>query len=594
MPIPTDAWVKLGAATSPAFSKDGRTLYHLRGAGLPQVWAMDADGGNARQLSFHDEKVAFLRRCPADERLIWGIDAGGDERQQFVLLEPGREPVQLTASPKVIHEFGAWSADGARIAFAANDRDERVFDVLVMELASGVSTRVLHGTGIVHVTSWSPDGSRLVMIEDFSSIDQFVWSVDVATGMATRLAQPSPSRYASVRWASDGGSLLGLTDQGGAEFMRLCRIDPGNGSATVVYEAAERDVDSWSLASDGVTLATVENDRGYGVLRVGPMGGERPVVAGLPRGVDGDLAWSPDGKRLACTAQGWSAQPGIWQWEAGAVKPLYRPDPLAEAGISPDALVEFELVEWGSFDETRVPGWYAVPRGAVANGGLPAVVQVHGGPASQTRATFRPEIQMLLSQGFAVMLPNIRGSTGYGRAYLVADENEKRPDALADLAAGRAWLAARPEIDAERIGIMGQSYGGWVVLAAVTLQPELWKVAVCYYGIADFATLLRDTGPWRSSHRAREYGFPGTHDELFSKISPIHHVDRVVAPLLLLHGDRDPRVPMNESEQFAQAMELRQKKVRYERFSYAGHGFIRPDHRRRVYAAVAEHFTDNL
>ena len=594
MPIPTDAWVKLGAATSPAFSKDGNTIFHLRGAGLPQVWAMDADGGNARQLSHHDEKVAMLRRCPADDRLIWGIDAGGDERQQFVLLEPGKQPRPITNAPEVIHEFGAWSADGARIAFAANDRDERIFDILVMDLATGARARVLHGPGIVTVPSWSADGTRLVMIEDFSSTDQFLWIVEVATGMATRLPRPAAARYASVRWASDGFSLLGLTDQGGAEFMRLCRIDPRDGSATPVYEAEGRDVDAWSLASDGATLATVENDRGYGVLRIGALGGERPVVTGLPRGVVADLAWSPDSKRLACTAQGWAAQAGIWQWEAGAVKPLYRPDPLAEAGIDVSDFVEFELVEWTSFDGTRIPGWYALPHGAVANGGLPAVVQVHGGPASQTRATFRPEIQMLLSQSFAVLLPNIRGSTGYGRAYLEADETHKRPDALADLAAGRAWLAAGQEIDAERIGIMGQSYGGWVVLAAVTLQPELWKSAVCYYGIADFVTLLRHTGPWRSNHRAREYGFPGTHDELFSRISPIHHVDRVVAPLLILHGDRDPRVPMHESDQFAEAMELRQKKVRYEKFSYAGHGFIRPEHRRRVYAAVAEHFSDYL
>ncbi len=141
---------------------------------------------------------------------------------------------------------------------------------------------------------------------------------------------------------------------------------------------------------------------------------------------------------------------------------------------------------------------------------------------------------------------------------------------------------------------MGQSYGGWVVLAAVTLQPELWKAAVNYYGIADFVTLLERTGPWRRDHRAREYGFPGTDDALFARISPIHHVDRVVAPLLVLHGDRDPRVPMHESDQFVEAMELRQKKVRYERFDYAGHGFIRPDHRRRVYAAVADHFTTHL
>jgi dipeptidyl aminopeptidase/acylaminoacyl peptidase len=219
---------------------------------------------------------------------------------------------------------------------------------------------------------------------------------------------------------------------------------------------------------------------------------------------------------------------------------------------------------------------------------------VHGGPAMQTRANFRPDIQMLLSQGFAVLMPNARGSTGYGRSYMLADEVEKRPDFLEDLAAGRAWLAARPNIDSSRIGIMGQSYGGWAVLAAVTMQPNLWKAAVNYYGIANFVTLLERTAPYRRDHRAREYGFPGTNDDLFLKISPIHHIDRVVAPMLLLHGDRDPRVPMHESEQFSEALALRQKKMVYERFTYAGHGFIRPDHRRRVYAAVAAHFREHL
>jgi dipeptidyl aminopeptidase/acylaminoacyl peptidase len=175
-----------------------------------------------------------------------------------------------------------------------------------------------------------------------------------------------------------------------------------------------------------------------------------------------------------------------------------------------------------------------------------------------------------------------------------SDDVEKRPAALADLVAGRAWLAAQPGIDAARIGIMGQSYGGWMVLAAITQHPDLWRAAVDYYGIADFVTLLRDTGPWRRDHRAREYGFPDTHADLFARISPIHQVGRVTAPLLVCHGNRDPRVPMTESEQFVTAMEQHQKKLRYERFDYAGHGFIRPDHRRRVWTAVTEHFATHL
>lgn len=593
MPYAPDAWTRISGATSPAFSKDGATILHLRGAGLAQVWAMDRDGGNARQLSHHDEKVAFIRRAPTDERIIWGIDAGGDEFQQFILLEPGSTPRDITNLPASIHDFGAWSPDGTRIAFATNDRDERLHDVVVMELATGARTRLFEGPGIVGISNWKSDGSTLVMTEDFSSTDQRLFLLDAATGAATRIPAAAPTRYAGVRFTPDG-SLCGITDAGGSDFMRLCRIDPATGAATELFAPAGRDVESWSLSPDASLLATIENDRGYSILRVGPLGADRPAVTGLPPGIAADLAWAPDGKALAFSAQGPTAPSGIWLWQDGAAKLVYAPDPKAETGIDPADFTAFRLIEWTSFDGKKIPGWYALPRSAPPAGGYPSVVWVHGGPAGQTRANFRADMQMLLDQGFAVMMPNIRGSTGYGRAYMEADEVALRPDAMEDLAAGRAWLAAQPQIDPARIGIMGQSYGGWVVLAAVTLQPELWKAAVNYYGIADFVTLLERTGPWRRDHRAREYGFPGTDDALFDRISPIRHVGNVTAPLLVLHGDRDPRVPMNESDTFVAAMEERQKRVRYERFTYAGHGFIRPDHKRRVYAAVAEHFTAHL
>ncbi|HEY2133245.1 MAG TPA: S9 family peptidase [Acetobacteraceae bacterium] len=593
MTVPTDAWVQIGAASSPTFSKDGTMLFHLRGAGLPQVWAMNIDGGNARQLSFHDEKVAFLRRSPIDDTLIWGIDAGGDERQQFWLLEPGDTPRPLTDAPEVIHDFGAWSADGARIAFAANDRDERFYDISLLDIASRSRTRLLEGKGILTVPGWSPDMSRLLVLEDHSSSDTRPWILDATTGAIHALPRHAPTRFASVRWVEKGAALMGISDAN-ADVMRLCRIDPQTGDTTVVFEAPGREVEAWSLSPDATVLATIENDRGYAILRVGPIGGERPEVTGLPSGIVADLAWSPDNTTLAFTAQGPTAPPGIWLWRDGTAAPVPREDPLAPSGIDPDSLIEPILVEWESFDGLRVPGWFAHPRGPAPEGGFPAIMWVHGGPASQTRANFRADIQMLLSQGFAILMPNARGSTGYGRAYMESDEVEKRPDYMEDLATGRAWLAAQPGINPDRIGIMGQSYGGWAVLAAVTLQPELWKAAVDYYGIADFTTLLERTGPWRRDHRAREYGFPETDEELFRRISPIHHVDRVVAPMLLLHGDRDPRVPMHESDQFSEALELRQKRVTYEKFAYAGHGFIRPDHRRRVYASVAAHFREYL
>ena len=593
MPIATDAWVQITAATTPVFSKDGKTLFHLRGAGLPQVWAMDLDGGNARQLSQHDEKIGILRRAPNDDRLLWSIDAGGDELHQFWLLEPGGTPRPLTDAHQVMHDFGGFSPDGTRIAYAANDRDPKYFDAVVMDLATGATTRLHHGPCVISVAGWSPDGTRLAIIEDHAGIDQYLVILNVGTGAATEVPRSRPTRYSAIRWTPDG-QLTGLTDAPDSDFFRLCRIDPATGMVTPVFAPLFRDVEAWSLAPDGQQLATIENDRGFATLRIGALGSNRPAVTGLPPGIVAELAWLPDSAGLACTAQSPTQPASLYVVRNGSATPLDLPDPLAGSFISGEILTAPHLVEWVSFDGTRIPAFYATPRTPPPAAGYPAIMWIHGGPSSQTRANFRADTQMLLDQGFAVLLPNMRGSTGYGRAYMESDEEHLREHYIEDMATGRDWLAAQPEIDASRIGVMGQSYGGWAVLAAVALQPDLWRAAVNYYGISDFTTFYANTSAYRRDHRAREYGFPDTHNDLFDRISPIRHVDRVTTPLLVLHGDRDPRVPMAESDAMVAALEARQKMVRYERFTYAGHGFIRPDHRRRVYALVAEHFHSHL
>jgi len=578
-------WPAVGCAFSPCFSSDGQTIFHLRGAGLPQLWAMDRDGRYAQQVVQQDEIIAKLRRAPGDDRLFWTIDAGGDERQQIWVLKPEGTSRALTTDPAVSHELGALSPDGTRLAYAANDRDIACFDVVVLDIETGQRTRVQEGEGARTVSNWT--GHQIVVIADRSSSEQSLWVIDAETYAAHEVPRPGMARYSAARFSKDGAAILVLTDQGGAEFMRLCRISAESGAVEILHAPEGRDVEAWSLSPDGTTLATIENDRGYSALRIGPIDGARPIVSDLPTGVVNDLAWSPDSQTLAFQTEGPTAPPALLVWEGGAVRLLYQtPCEVALAG--------FDLVSWPGLDGKPIPGWYAVPRGAAPAGGWPAVLWIHGGPASQTRAKFRPDMQMLLAQGYAVLMPNVRGSTGYGRAWMESDDFEHRQVAIDDVVAARHWLATQPGVDPGRIGIMGQSYGGWMVLAAITRHPALWAAAVDYYGIGDWTTLLRDTGPWRRDHRAREYGIPGQHDAALRGYSPIHRVGDVTAPLLILHGNKDPRVPMNESDQFAAAMALHHKKFRYERFDYAGHGFVRPYHQLRVYAAVAAHFREFL
>jgi len=575
-----DDFAAVESAGPAVFTRDGGTVLFLRGAGLAQIWALDLETGAMRQRTFHDEKVAMIRRSPVDDRVIYGIDRGGDERQQLMLLDP---PRALTADHGVIHDWGGWSPDGTRIAYTANARDEAHFDVFIQDVETGDRSCLWDGTGIVAVAGFRPDGAALAVLEDRGYGDMSLLLLDVATGTAARFPQPSGTNYLSVRWTSDGGALMALTDHGGGNFLRLCRLDPDSGGVTPVYAAPNRDVEAWALSPDGTLLATVENDHGFGLLRVGPMDGDRPPIEGVPCGVAGDLAFSPDSRSLVFTASAPAEPSGLWLWQDGVARALWQPE-------APPGCVDWDLVGWMSLDDRFIPGWLALPPGPVPAGGHKAVIWMHGGPVGQTRPAFRPDIQMLVAQGFAVLMPNVRGSSGYGRAFAESDDREKRPDCVTDLALGRHWLAEHPAIDAERIGIMGQSYGGYMVNAAVTEHPDLWKAAVCYYGIVDFVTTLAGTGSWRRSHRAAEYGDP----DLFARISPIHRVDRIRVPMLVAHGERDPRVPIGESEQLVAALRARQQPVTYLTFDYAGHGFIRPDDKRRIYAAVAAFFARYL
>jgi len=581
-----EEFVRIGAAGTPVFSTDGGTLFHLRGAGVPQVWALDLASGADRQLTDDGEKVAVLRRFPKDDRLIYGTDRGGDERQQLVLLDPAAGDMQaLTDAPGVIHDFGAIAPDGVSIAFAANDRDEAHFDILVQSLSDGARRRVFHGTGVVSAGAFSPDGTRLIVIADRGFTDHSLLVIDLAAGTAREFPRLGSTRYQSVRWTSDGAALMGLTDHVGAEFIYLARFDLASGAVDCVYGAPGRDVEAWALSADGKRLATVENDRGYSLLRLGAADAYREPVS-LPEGLVSEPGFDPAGARLAVSVSTPTEPPAIWLVDADtlAASPVHAPD-------ARDGAVAPSLVAWRGDDGREIPGWMFLPAGPRPAAGLPAIIWVHGGPEMQARGNFRPDIQLLLAQGYAVLMPNVRGSTGYGREYAAADDREKRLDAVADLAQARHFLAAQPGIDAARIGVMGQSYGGFMVLSAITEYPDLWRAAVNFYGIADFTTLLQTTGPWRRDQRAHEYGRDAA---LFARISPIHRADRITAPLLVLHGHRDPRVPISESEQIVETLRAGQHRVRYETFDYAGHGFIRPEDRLRAWGAVAEFFREHL
>jgi dipeptidyl aminopeptidase/acylaminoacyl peptidase len=241
----------------------------------------------------------------------------------------------------------------------------------------------------------------------------------------------------------------------------------------------------------------------------------------------------------------------------------------------------------------EIPAWFFKP--AEQNGArMPVVVYVHGGPASQFRPHFLPLLQYLLRRGYAVLAPNVRGSTGYGKAYASLDDVEKRMDSVADLAYAARWLKDQPDIDGERIAIYGRSYGGFMVLAAVTTYPDLWAAAVDVVGISNWVTFLQNTSDYRRAHREAEYGSLETDRAFLEKISPIHHVDRIVAPLMVIHGANDPRVPVSEAEQLAAALRKRGVAVELLVFEDEGHTLAKVKNKLTAHGAVVDFLDRHL
>jgi dipeptidyl aminopeptidase/acylaminoacyl peptidase len=578
-------YLKIRGAWGASWSPDGRRVAFLTEiTGVPQVWEVAAEGPTwPEQLTFYEERVSGVEYAPDANRVLFGMDAGGNERTQLYSLEDG-EVTDLTRAPEAIHYSGGFSPDGERIAYTATRRNGTDFDVYVQDL-DGEPEMVWEVSGYHTVSDWAPDGSFLIVSRHRSNLDNDLYRLDLESG-ETALLTPheGDARFYGASLTPDGRSAYLATDRDG-DFMRLARLD----LSTLEMEYLtpdDWDVEEVKLGRNGSYLLASRNVEGYSDLLLFSGGGRRMPDLEIPEGIVGGLEFSPEGSRVAFTLTGPTRNPDIWEIDLPDGEPR-RLTRSSMAGIPPRTFRRPELVRYASFDGREIPALLYRPERESA----PVIVNVHGGPESQSRPAFAPVTQYLLHRGYAVFAPNVRGSTGYGKAFTHLDDVELRMDSVRDLVHAAEWLRERGH---ERIAVMGGSYGGFMVLAALTEYPELWDAGVDIVGIANLVTFLENTGSYRRALREPEYGSLENDREFLESISPIHKASNIRSPLMVIHGKNDPRVPVGEAEQIVERVRKNGGTVEYLLYEDEGHGLLKLKNRLDAYPKIAAFLDEHL
>ena len=635
-PYTIQQYLNIKSAGSPTFSRDRKRIAYLTNvSGTSQIWIVDLPNGQPKQLTNYDDNIGFVRWLPDDSGIIFGKAHGGDENTQFFWMKTDGSGVrELTNDPKVRHNLAEISFDGKTIYYTSNKRNRTFFDVYSMDLASGREELLYQYDGNVDVAAVSDSGKQLVVSRDGieKSLDNDLYLIDVATKKEVHLTpHTDASEFSDVHFLADG---LIFTTNDKRDFQGLAQMRKKNAAGddwseanreTRIVDDAAWDVSAVEMRPYGSVIAYTVNREGFSEiwLRKVETGG-KPLIATvaktaeridtLPeRGIVGGLTLSNDQTKLAFSFSSSRYNGDIWICDL-KTRSLQQVTKSDRAGIPQESFVAPELIKFKSFDGLEVRAWYyrpttthVLPAALLGLTNVPppknpepviwttknagpvsVIVSVHGGPEGQERPGFNPMYQYFLSRGYAVLAPNVRGSTGYGKVYTHLDDVKNREDSVKDLAYGVEWLKTKGGADPKRIAVMGGSYGGYMTLAAITLYPELWAAAVDTVGIVNWETFLKNTSGYRRRQREVEYGMLDRDIDFLRAISPIRKIDRVKTPLFVIQGKNDPRVPYTEAEQVVKALKDRGAVVEYKLYDDEGHGISKLKNRLELYPLVAD------
>jgi dipeptidyl aminopeptidase/acylaminoacyl peptidase len=595
-----DGYLNARQATPLGWSPKGQLLIATRFADVDQLHLVEAPGGARRQLTFQHEPITEAAFSPDSARSAYVFlkDSGGNENAQLYYQRLGEGTATMLTDGKSVNGAPLWSNSGRDVAFFSTARDGHSYDISIVDPESGTLPRLAvagDGSGAAwSVLDWSPDDSKLLVLKEVSVSEGYLYVVDLSSGQK-REVEPSPTKVGilSAKFTRDGQGVYLISDRD-AEFARLRYINLFTNDKTVISGHIPWDIESLAISRDGHYLAYVSNQAGASQLNLLDLRTHQDLTP--PRlqaaGIISSLHFDADGKRLAFgfAAANQPRDAYVLDVAENRLEPWTR----SEAGaVDVAKFVLPRLVEFPTFDRVdgkarAVPAYVFEP---ATPGPHPVLISLHGGPESQFRPGFDPWIQYLVNElGFAVVAPNVRGSSGYGKTYMALDNGILREDAVKDVGAMLVWIALHKDFDAKHVVVAGGSYGGYLALATLVNYSDRLRGGVDVSGIADFVSFLTNTAPYRQNQRRAEYG-----DErdlemriFLRRISPLTNADRITRPLLVVHGKNDPRVPVSEAEQIVNKLRAKGGEVWYLLAADEGHGYRKKTNRDAYYETFAQ------
>ncbi|MFL6590747.1 MAG: S9 family peptidase [Chthoniobacterales bacterium] len=564
-----------------------------------QIHQITQPGGARTQLTFFPDRVDSGSFEPTKgEYLVFTKGAGGNEFNQNYRYDLATGEITLLTDGKSRNSGPSWSNKGDRVAYTSTRRNGADTDIYIESPTDPKSDRLVAEVkgGGWDVADWSPDDKQLLVIEGISVNESYIWIFDAQTGAKKEITPRLPEgaekvAYAAALFSKDGKGIFVTTDRE-SEFQRLAYIDLASGKNTYLIPDARFDVDNWDLSPDGRKIAYTLNENGVSTLHmVDITSGRDAVSAGAPKepvfnpplppvGISG-LKFHRDPKQalLAFNVAGARSPSDVYTWStAGGKSTTTRWTASETGGIPPRQFVESELVKWKSFDGKEITGFLYKPDPTKFPGKRPVIVNIHGGPEGQYRPGYLGRNNYFINEmGCAVVFPNVRGSTGYGKTFVKLDNGFKREDSYKDISSLLDWIPSRAELDPTRVMVTGGSYGGFMTLQVAWNYADRIRCALDVVGISNLATFLKNTESYRRDLRRAEYGDERDPKmaEFHQKIAALNNAEKITKPLFVVQGANDPRVPKTEAEQIVATLKKQNTPVWFLMAKDEGHGFAK-------------------